>query len=87
LSYKVIWNEEAVDDLKSLDKERARLILEKVEGHLSTEPLSLGKPLKAIFKGLHRYRCGNYRIIYTIDREKKELIVLTVGDRKEIYRN
>ena len=76
MSYKVKWHEEAVGDLKGLDKPGVRSILDKVEKHLPKGPLSLGKPLKGIFKGLFRYRCGNYRVIYAMDREKKEIVVL-----------
>lgn len=87
MNYNIRWNEEAVEDLKKLDKPKAKSILQKVESHLTKEPLSLGKPLKGIFKGLYRYRCENYRIIYAIDRGEKEIIILRVGDRKETYRN
>ena len=80
------WHEDALEDLKRLDKTRAREIVEKVDEHLSKEPLALGKPLKGIFRGMHRYRCGDYRIIYTLDREEKRLMVLTVGHRKDVYK-
>ena len=79
------WHEDALEDLKRLDKTRAREIVEKVDEHLSKEPLALGKPLKGIFRGMHRYPCGDYRIIYTLDREEKRLMVLTVGHRKVVY--
>ncbi len=76
MSYKVKWHEEAVGDFKGLDKPGARSILDKVGKHLSKGPLSLGKPLKGIFKGLFRYRCVNHSVIYAIDREEKEIVVL-----------
>lgn len=78
MSYKVTWNEDAVGDLKRLDKSRAREIVEKVDEHLSKDPLALGKPLRGIFKGMHRFRCGDYRVIYAIDRKDERLMVLTV---------
>lgn len=86
MSYKVTWHEDAMEDLKRLEKTRAREIVEKVDEHLSKEPLALGKPLKGIFRGMHRYRCGDYRIIYTLDREEQRLMVLTVGHRKDVYK-
>jgi mRNA interferase RelE/StbE len=75
-----------MEDLKRLDKARAREIAQKVDDYLSEDPLALGKPLKGIFRGMHRYRCGDYRIIYTIDRKDELLSVLTVGHRKDAYR-
>jgi mRNA interferase RelE/StbE len=86
LSYKVAWHEDALEDLRRLDKSRAREIVGKVDDHLSEDPLALGKPLKGIFRGLFRYRCGDYRVIYSIDRQEELLVVLTVGHRKDVYR-
>jgi len=87
LSYKVAWHETAVEDLKRHDKTKAREIVEKVDGYLSANPLALGKPLRGLFRGMLRYRCGDYRVIYTVDRKEEQLIVLTVGHRKDVYRN
>jgi mRNA interferase RelE/StbE len=86
LSYKVTWHEDALEDLKGLHRAKAREIVEKVDEHLSKDPLALGKPLRGIFKGMHRYRCWDYRIIYTIDRKDERLMVLTVGHRKAVYK-
>lgn len=86
MSYKVTWHENAVVDLRRLDKARAKDIVGKVDDHLSEDPLALGKPLKGIFRGLFRYRCGDYRVIYSIDRREERLVVLTVGHRKDVYR-
>ncbi len=86
MSYKVAWHEDALEDLRSLDKSRAREIVGKADDYLSEDPLVLGKPLKGIFRGLFRYRCGDYRVIYSIDRQEERLVVLTVGHRKDVYR-
>ena len=80
------WHEDALEDLRRLDKTRAREIVEKIDEYLSKDPVSPGKPLKGIFRGMHRYRCGDYRIIYTIDRREERLMVLTVGHRKDVYK-
>lgn len=87
MSYKIIWHEKALDDLKRVDKSKAKSIVEKVKNYLSKEPLSIGKPMKGIFKGLYRYRFGDFRIIYAIDRGEQSIIVLKIGDRKEVYRS
>jgi mRNA interferase RelE/StbE len=33
-----------------------------------------------------RIRIGDYRVIYTIDDGKKEVVVFAIGHRREIYR-
>jgi len=35
---------------------------------------------------LYRIREGDYRIIYTIDEKELIVLVVKIGDRKEIYR-
>jgi mRNA interferase RelE/StbE len=60
--------------------------MERVKTHLVQNPAGLGRPLKGIFKGLFRYRYGDYRVIYAIDMGDKKIIVLHVKHRKEAYR-
>jgi mRNA interferase RelE/StbE len=33
-----------------------------------------------------RIRAGDYRVIYTIDDAKKEIVIFAIGHRREIYR-
>ena len=34
----------------------------------------------------HRIRVGNYRVLYTVDDADKKIEVVSVADRKEVYR-
>lgn len=34
----------------------------------------------------YRLRVGAYRVIYWVDKEEKEIIILRVADRKTVYR-
>ncbi|MEB3149706.1 MAG: type II toxin-antitoxin system RelE/ParE family toxin [Sphaerospermopsis sp.] len=38
-------------------------------------------------KNKYRIRTGNYRIIYSIEDSKLLVLVLSIGDRKEVYKN
>ena len=86
MSYNVKWHEKALKELGRLDKSKARAIVEKVRDHLAKDPISFGKPLKGIFKGMYRYRSGDYRTIYTVDKAEKVILILKVGARIDIYR-
>jgi len=33
-----------------------------------------------------RFRVGDYRVIYDFDREKNEIYLITLGDRRDVYR-
>jgi mRNA interferase RelE/StbE len=48
-------------------------------------------PYPANVKKLHgregmRIRVGNYRVLYTVDETAKTIEIISVGDRKEVYR-
>jgi mRNA interferase RelE/StbE len=86
LAYNILWHAQAFNDLRSLDRTTSGKIIERVKNHLSLDPVKLGKPLKGVLKGLHRYRWGKYRIIYVIDSAENRISVLHVGNRKDVYR-
>ncbi len=50
---------------------------------LSTDPYE-GKSLQSDLEGLRSYRIGRFRIVYRIS-EKKDIEVVAVGPRKNIY--
>lgn len=85
MDYKAIWHEEALRDLRELDRARQRAIVDKVKTYLVKDPISVGKPLTREFRGLYRMRFEDYRIIYAIDREEMKVIITRVKHRKEAY--
>lgn len=86
MAYDLIWNEGVLKDLKALDRKTARELVDSIKSRLAANPVNLGKPLKGIFKGLYRYRYGDYRVIYVLDRADKKVIILHIRHRKEVYR-
>ncbi len=86
MGYKVRWHEDVGEDLRDLDKEVARKVVDRVAKYLFQDPLKLGKPLKENLAGLYRYRFGDYRIMYVVDIPGEIITVLKVRHRKDIYR-
>jgi mRNA interferase RelE/StbE len=86
LAYDLIWNEGVLKDLKALDRRKARELVDSIKSRLAANPVGLGKPLKGVFKGLYRYRYGDYRVIYVLDRADKKVIILHIRHRKDVYR-
>lgn len=74
-------------DLKSIDRTQAHRITGKVKGYLVKAPARLGMPPKDLFKGLYAYRCGDFRVLYALDREQNMILIETVGDRKTVYKD
>ncbi len=44
------------------------------------------KKLKGEFSALYRYRIGDYRLFYAIDKEKVIVFVIDIVHRKDAYR-
>jgi mRNA-degrading endonuclease RelE of RelBE toxin-antitoxin system len=51
---------------------------------VASDPLQ-GKPLQDDLAGLHSYRVGSLRIVYSIDRSRKAVHVVAIGPRKNVY--
>ena len=43
------------------------------------------KPLKGAFVGLHRFRVGDWRVVYRIDDARGVVYVLDIAHRCDIY--
>lgn len=83
--YRVFWKVTALDNLYKLTHKTAIKLKAKIEYYLSQSPQELGKPLTGEYKGLYRYRYGDYRIIYEIDKVNEQVIIIKVGHRREVY--
>lgn len=59
--------------------------LAKAIDRLAQHP-ELGEFLKGEWKGYRKYRYGNYRIIYRIEHSRLIVYILTMDDRKDVYR-
>lgn len=62
-------------------KERVASALE----FIAKEPFT-GKPLQAEFKGCFSYRVGDYRIIYAFSKDKKDIGIIRIDHRRQVYR-
>ena len=87
MTYKVEYTEQAIKELKKIDKHTQFFILAWIEKNLvdCENPRQHGKGLTANRSGQWRYRVGDYRIIAEIEDDKVIILVLTVGRRREVY--
>ena len=87
MSFRIVFSEKALKQLKKLDRSTASLIIgwlrKNIEG--CSNPRQHGKGLTADRSGQWRYRVGSYRIIVDINDEKVLVLVLEIGHRKNIY--
>ena len=87
MTYKVEYTEQAIKELRKIDKHTQFFILAWIEKNLvdCENPQQHGKGLTANRSGEWHYRVGDYRIIAEIEDEKVIILVLTVGHRREVY--
>jgi len=88
MRYTVEYSKQAKKAIQKLDT-YAKIYLKKwIEENLidCENPRLYGKNLVGEFKGMWRYRVGNYRLIADINDNKAIIIVVKVGDRKAVYK-
>lgn len=64
----------------------ATAVIEFLTTTLVREPHRVGKPLRQELSGIHSARRGTYRVLYRIDQERREVIVLRVEHRRDACR-
>ena len=85
--YKVEFLKEAVEELSRIDSIWQKRILNKIK-ILTDNPKHLAnniKKLKGRYQEYYRLRVGDYRIIYSIEKDRLVILIVRVGHRKEIY--
>jgi mRNA interferase RelE/StbE len=88
LAWTIKYAETARKQILKLDKAEARRILEFMEDRVagSDNPRRIGKALKGPLGDLWRYRVGDYRVICDIQDSVLIVLVLQIGNRREVYR-
>ncbi len=83
MSFKIVFKKLVTRDLKQIDKDQAKRILEKIESDLPDKAETFPR-LSGRFAGLRKFRIGDYRVIYSIVGDTA--IILRISHRRESYR-
>ena len=88
LVFKVFYSQEAQKQLKKLDKQSSSRIFMWIEQRLINcqNPRLWGAALVGEFSGFWKYRIGDFRLICEIKDNELIIQVISLGDRKEIYK-
>ena len=87
--WRVEFDPAARRELKKLDPQAARRILKFLSERVlpSRNPRSLGEALQGSKLGeFWKYRIGDYRVIAHIEDRVLLILVLRVGNRRDVYR-
>jgi mRNA interferase RelE/StbE len=83
LKYRIALKKSVARDLKKIDKEQAKKILEKLESELSIKANEYPE-LKGSFAGLRKCRIGDYRLIFSIINDT--VLIVRIRRRKNVYK-
>ncbi|HSH39601.1 MAG TPA: type II toxin-antitoxin system RelE/ParE family toxin [Chthoniobacterales bacterium] len=84
MSWTIVFGRSAEKDLSRLSPEMRQRIGRGIRG-LADDPFEpASKPLKG--REQWRLRIGDYRVLYTVEHAPKNLTIVAVGHRREVYR-
>ncbi len=85
--WEIEFDERARKELRKLGATAQRQILHYLRTRIATDqdPRRFGKPMLGDKWGLWRYRVGDYRLICQIEDEKFVVLVVKVGNRRDVY--
>ncbi len=84
-SYKVVFKPSVEKDLRSLPRSIVGHVFKQIEA-LQAEPFPRQSIKLAGAEHLYRIRVGDYRVIYGVDQDLKQVIIHYVRHRREVYR-
>ena len=90
----MVWRIEleraAKSDLDKIDRRDGRRILKFLYERICNldDPRSIGEALKGPRLGLYwKYRVGDYRVIANIEDGCLKILVVRIGNRRDLYQN
>jgi mRNA interferase RelE/StbE len=82
VTFKVLLHPKAAKEIQKIEKQICTRIIESAK-QLYENPDKLGKPLKQ--SDYWSLRVGDYRVIYEINQNKKQVVILFIGHRSKVY--
>jgi mRNA interferase RelE/StbE len=83
-SYKVLIKPSAVKELEAVPAKDRRKVAAKIQG-LAADSRAPGSE-KLSGQERYRLRQGDYRVVYAIDDAEQTVLVIKIGNRRDIYR-
>lgn len=71
---------------EALPEAVATAVIDFVTTALLDNPHRVGKPLRDDLEGIWSARRGTYRVLYRIHETRREVVVLRIDHRRDVYR-
>ncbi|MBX5214369.1 MULTISPECIES: type II toxin-antitoxin system RelE/ParE family toxin [unclassified Rhizobium] len=89
MAWRIEFHRAAERELEKLGHEAARRILRFLNDRVAKldDPRSIGEALKGSELGdFWKYRIGDYRVIASIDDGTVRILIVRIGNRRDVYR-
>ena len=88
MAWTIDYTDTAKRQLRKLDRQTARKIVNYMDERVTPQenPRSSGKALTGPLGDLWRYRVGDFRVICQIQDNALLILVVRLGNRREVYR-
>jgi mRNA interferase RelE/StbE len=83
MAWTIRFTVSAARALRKLDPEVRRRV--RVALAMLSEDAERGKPLQLSLKGLRSWRTGDFRIVYRLDQDRIQILVIALGHRRDVY--
>lgn len=84
MKYSLLYHPDVLkEDLRHIPANIKERIRRAIETRLQTDPILYGQPLRQSLRGHRKLRVGDWRVIYRV--ESHNVIVLKIGNRKDVY--
>jgi mRNA interferase RelE/StbE len=84
-SYSIVYKPSVEKDLRSLPRSTVTRVIKQIDT-LKDNPISRYSVKLTGSKGLYRIRVGDYRVVYGVDQDAKQVTIHYVRHRREVYR-
>jgi mRNA interferase RelE/StbE len=65
----------------------ANAVVDLITGPLLQDPRRIGRELRRELHGVFAARRGTYRVLYRIDDARREVTVIRIDHRRDVYRS
>ena len=82
--YKLEYTIQAKRQIDTLPSHKVRDQIQTALLRLAEHP-DLGKRLQGELRDLWSYRTGKYRVVYQVFRSEVRILIIALGDRRDVY--
>uniref|UniRef100_UPI0040576B92 type II toxin-antitoxin system RelE family toxin n=1 Tax=Candidatus Electronema sp. TaxID=2698783 RepID=UPI0040576B92 len=83
--FKIIYAKSVFKDLRKIATDQLPVIKEGIDDLDKFPNISQLKHLKNHSVAEYRLRVGNYRVLFDVNWEQKEIHILKIGHRRDVY--